>query len=93
MSHTQNAIVVNEVRGRQRDVHFNTIVRDLSADCLTKFDRNLITVEWPIVVKLCIFKSSRILADDVIDIENEINAKTASDQKLLSRRSRIFIES
>ena len=32
-----------------RGFHFNTIVRDLFCDCLTKFDCNLITVEWPIV--------------------------------------------
>lgn len=43
----RDCIVVNDVR--RREMRFNTIVRDSLPDCLTKFDCNLITVEWPIV--------------------------------------------
>lgn len=89
LSHTWNAIVVNDVRGwvqQERDVHFNTIVRDLFSDCLTKFDCDLITVEWPIVssgknvqfwIKIKFFVDSTnslslpTPANDVIDIEKK----------------------
>lgn len=67
----------------ERDVHFNTIVRDLFPDCLTKFDSNLITVEWPIVSSCAVFGLNFCccLANDVIDIEKKSMQKPQAIKK------------
>lgn len=63
--------VVRGAKASRREIHFNTIVRDLFPDCLTKFDCNLITAEWPTVMSvsaICAvsaFKSLHMLVNSV----------------------------
>lgn len=82
----------------ERHVHFNTIVRDLFSDCLTKFDCDLITAEWPIVSSRKIgnfsgdLKSSFVFCwfcefpcvNDVIDIETNSDRENRKRSKILS---------